>query len=108
MNNKVHKYLWVLLSIATILTLSGWFFLHKKTSSPFEMEVINTQKGYGYDILYNQKRIITQETIPALPGVRTFSDSLSAAKVGNLVVQKLNNMESPSVTIDELTAIGIK
>ncbi len=104
----MNKKYWVILSIATILTCSGWLFLHQRKTTPFKMEVISTPNGYGYEIFYLEERVITQETIPALPGFRAFPDSISAVKVGKLVVKKLNKMESPAVSAEELSALGIK
>lgn len=77
----------------------------------FRTDTIDTDSipGWGYDIYIDNKRMIRQPHIPAVPGKITFPDKISAESVANLVIYKLkNNIMPPSVTIEELDSLGIE
>jgi hypothetical protein len=61
--------------------------------------------GFGYDIRVNDKLVVHQPNVPALPGNNGFPTRKSAEQVAALVVQKIRNSEMPpSVTTDEVIA----
>ncbi len=63
--------------------------------------------NYGYEIYYNNKTVVKQEAIPAVTGNRPFNDSLSALKVMDLVLEKLNNGNTPTISKKDLIALKI-
>ncbi len=64
--------------------------------------------GYGYDIMVNGKKMIHQPNIPAVTGNRGFNSESDAQNAGALVKRKLlNKVMPPTISIDELNAIGI-
>ncbi len=63
--------------------------------------------NYGYEIYYNNKTVVKQEAIPAVTGNRPFNDSLSALKVMDLVLEKLNTGKNPTISKKDLIALKI-
>lgn len=74
-----------------------------------KLEIINTSnEGWAYRILYHDKIIIYQKSIPALAGNTPFSSFEDAEKIGSLVVERLKNRQSPSITRADLEDLGIE
>ncbi len=65
---------------------------------------------YGYDILNDDgKKIIHQDRLPGLPGMRGFENISQANCVAEMMMQKMSKgIMPPSVTRDELKHCGIK
>lgn len=64
---------------------------------------------WGYEIFSGGKLLITQKSIPALPGNNGFKEQEQAMRIAELVMQKIRNGEMPpTVTVEELTALGIR
>jgi Domain of unknown function (DUF4907) len=76
-----------------------------KRDHHYTVDVINSEQGWGYNILYNNKLIIHQPYMPAKNGQFAFQNKYDAKKTGQLVVKKLQNCQSPRVRIDELDSI---
>ena len=74
----------------------------KKDQERVHYEVIQSGKGWGYNILIGEKVVIHQPYIPAVPGEKAFPDKQSARRVAKLVMGKINRGESPSVTLEDL------
>ncbi|HXA01909.1 MAG TPA: DUF4907 domain-containing protein [Cytophagaceae bacterium] len=66
-----------------------------------------SNEGWGYSILKEGKQVIRQNQIPAIQGNASFANEADAEKVAKLVVSKLNAGEIPTVTTNDLTALGI-
>ena len=65
--------------------------------------------GWGYDILINDTIFVHQDIIPGVSGMRGFKTEEQAAKVGNLVLEKMKmGKRLPSVSPKELDSLGIK
>lgn len=92
-----------LLFILLVLLLAG---CAKKQT--FSLEPFQTTSGYGYTIAYKNKIIIKQSVIPVISNNKSFATEEDALKVGNLVVEKLNNQTSPTVTKNDLILLKIK
>ena len=67
----------------------------------------NDKNNWGYFIELNHKLVINQFTIPALNGNQPFKTKEQAAKVGELVTQKLNQGKRPVISKAELDSLGI-
>lgn len=64
---------------------------------------------WGYEIFADGKLMISQKSIPALPGNNGFKEQAQAMQVAELVMQKIRKGEMPpTVTVEELNALGIK
>jgi hypothetical protein len=69
---------------------------------------VESGKGWGYDILENDKVIIHQDIIPAITDSRPFLSMLEAKKIGTLVIEKLEKQQKPYISIAELKKLGIR
>ncbi|MCW2117846.1 DUF4907 domain-containing protein [Flavobacterium sp. 7A] len=67
-----------------------------------------TSTGWGYTISQNKKIIIKQTIIPVIENNSSFKTESDALKVGQLVLEKLNNNISPTVTKNDLNLLSIK
>lgn len=65
-------------------------------------------KKYGYAILFKGDTIIKQDYIPGIEGNIAFQDSLDALKVLDLVINKLNKNESPTIKKTDLIKLKTK
>ena len=74
----------------------------------FQVESIKISTGWGYTIAYKNKTIIKQTVIPVISDNKSFSTKEDALKVADLVVKKLNQNISPSVTKNDLILLKIK
>ena len=72
------------------------------------VESIKTASGWGYTISHKDKILIKQTIIPVISEVKSFSSEEDALKVADLVVKKLNQNASPSVTKNDLILLKIK
>lgn len=71
-------------------------------------ETFKTNSGWGYSISYQEKIIIKQSIIPVINDNKSFSTEEDALKTANLVVEKLKQNLSPTVTENELILLKIK
>lgn len=79
------------------------------TKSPaLKTESFHTAFGWGYTVSYKNEVIIKQSIIPAINDTKSFATEKDALKVGNLVVKKLKQNISPSVTKNDLILLKIK
>jgi hypothetical protein len=69
---------------------------------------VHTAEGWGYRILEQQRPLIYQVYIPAVAGHHPFSSKEDALRVGRLVMRKLQQGQSPAVSLRELDSLGIR
>lgn len=103
-----------LINLAIVLAmLVGMFSCSNHTSSETADKVqvsgqtFKQADGWGYVILIDNKVFIKQEFIPAIQGNKRFASETDAAKVAELVVNKLMRQESPGIKIEELKLLGV-
>lgn len=69
----------------------------------FQLQTFRTGEGWGYEILFENKVLIHQPHIPALPGQQRFVRKQDAEAVGQTVIQKLQaGIMPPAVTTAEV------
>ncbi len=91
-----------LFAFALMVTLSA---CQQKTA--FDAHVFPVgATSWGYAITVEGKPFIRQEYIPGLSGRVPFSSKKDAKKVVNLVIEKLENGQSPTITQEDLTGIN--
>ena len=77
-------------------------------SKVVEYVVVESEKGYGYQIFIDGKLCINQPNIPALPGTAGFETESDARKIAELAVSKIEQgIMPPTITLEELEASGI-
>jgi hypothetical protein len=72
-----------------------------------ETRAIKTRDGWGYQIDVGGKSFIRQEYIPAITGRHSFRTKDDALKVGRHVIAKMSGRSLPTVSVDELRALGV-
>lgn len=72
------------------------------------MQSIKTTNGWGYAITNNNKTIIKQTIIPVIGESKSFKTEQEALAVGQLVLEKLNSNNSPTITKNDLILLKIK
>ena len=68
----------------------------------YKVKVYSENGGWGYDILSKNKTFIHQPFMPSVEGNAAFKTRKLAKKAGTLVVTKLEQGKSPSVSRSEL------
>lgn len=85
-----------------------WLIFSCNNKPDLNLESIKTPTGWGYTIKYNDKIIIKQSIIPVIPNQKSFESEEEALKVGNLVLDKLKQQTSPTITKKDLILLSIK
>lgn len=74
----------------------------------YEITVVTSGEGWGYQIKHNNTVVINQLTIPAIGGHHPFVSEAEARATAALVIDKLSHGRMPpSVTTAELDSLGI-
>lgn len=71
-------------------------------------KTFHVDNGFGYLIISEEKILIKQSYIPAIQENKPFYSKEDADKVANLVINKLQNKTSPTVSLKELTTLNIQ
>ncbi|MRX66832.1 protein of unknown function [Flavobacterium resistens] len=74
----------------------------------FKIDSFQTKTGWGYTISNKDKILIKQSIIPAISNTKSFSTEEEALKTAELVVNKLDQNMSPTVTKNDLILLKIK
>ncbi|MFA9370341.1 MAG: DUF4907 domain-containing protein [Labilibaculum antarcticum] len=101
------KYFYLILIITGIFIISAYLFRNNKSTPPYTMQTYQTEEGWGYQILKNNKPIINQYRIPAIQEKHAFPSEKSAKIVGERVLKKIQLKEIPSISTDELMDLMI-
>ena len=79
------------------------------TTSDYSVKSTKQDNGWGYEIYKGSKLVINQKNIPAVQGNQSFKTETDAIKVGEFVVTKLlQNQFPPTLSLEELTSLGIE
>ena len=104
MTIKGRKVLWGLVLLPVLISLI--YFRPGEKGAPDgrqpELQTFQLEDGWGYRIVMNEKVLIYQPTIPAIDTLRSCPDEASARKIGALVLERLNNNENFSITMDDI------
>ena len=68
---------------------------------------MQVEGGYGYVVVYGADTLIYQPYIPAIGEKIAFATKEDALKVAKLVCRKLDEKQSPSISKEEITMLGI-
>jgi len=68
----------------------------------------SAKKTWGYDIYNNDKLIIHQPSVPAMPGNNGFTTREVAEKVAKKIIEKIRHGENPpTISVDEMKELGV-
>lgn len=90
--------IFAVLIVASILFIK----LSNILSNEYDLETYKVEKGWGYNILKDNKVIIKQDLIPGIPVKKPFATENDAVIVGKLMIEKLKNKKRPSISHKEL------
>ncbi|MFI5132774.1 MAG: DUF4907 domain-containing protein [Chitinophagales bacterium] len=100
------------LVIGTAVIISALIFIlgqpeKKHLESPHKLsdKIFFNQSGWGYDILADDKIIIHQEFVPALPVQKGFNKKEYAEKAAQMVMQKIQENKMPALSKNDLARI---
>ncbi len=108
---KTSKYQIVFVISIALAVATGIYTLTRNTGNDLlKVEVVSfkTTEGWGYEIKVDNKTFIHQETIPAIAGDRKFLLEQDAIKTGNAVMKKLLDGKHPSLSYEEVMALGLR
>lgn len=98
----------ILLSTAVIISAGIWVNAFNRDSTKkisYSARVYEGPTGWGYDILANDSLLIHQEFIPVIVGAKGFAKKEQAKKAADLVLQKLQHNQLPTLTTFDLERI---
>jgi hypothetical protein len=101
------------LSLSAFLLIAACNFNHDKAQQTqqgeekIDLQCFQTEIGWGYKILVNNKTYINQPFIPVIPERKGFATREMAEKTGQIVVEKLKNHEKPIITVDDLKKCNV-
>ncbi|GAB4035932.1 DUF4907 domain-containing protein [Spirosoma jeollabukense] len=97
----------LILILIALAGLTGYQVYRRQ--NPYQVQAFSTPAGWGYDILTNGKLFIHQPTIPGQSGMVGFSSQEQAQRVGERVVEKIQQTKAlPTLTNEELRQLGVK
>ena len=112
MSMKKNKRRTLLFIGLVVILLSGmwWSYYYAEKRNRYCLEVIKLDKdqGYGYTIKQGKQTVIYQPFVPVLSQRKPFKTPDEAAKVGVLVLERLESGQDFSVTEEDLKSLGIK
>ncbi len=78
-------------------------------NSAYELVLLKNGQSqqWAYEIYRGKKLIIRQERVPAASGLHYFTKKGDAEKAGRLVIKKLKERKTPSLTAKELENLNI-
>jgi hypothetical protein len=93
--SKKHK----LVLLAAILFAAGstFFMLVLKPAAPqgLHYNCFKTERGWGYDVLFNERIVIHQPFIPGKSGADGFATEQEAAAVAKTVIESIKSGTDP-------------
>ncbi len=115
--NTSNKFFWkkpqrnlsYILNLSLIIFIIGLvLFIFCRKEQDLKIQSIKTANGWGYVIKNYNKTIIKQTIIPVISEFKSFKTEKEAMAVGQLVLQKLNSNNSPTITKNDLILLKIK
>jgi hypothetical protein len=73
-----------------------------KVEENITVQCYQTEIGWGYRIVVNDKTFINQPFIPVIADHKGFPTKESAEKIGQIIVERLKNHEKPIITVTDL------
>lgn len=116
-NKSNYKFFWgktqknfsYILNLSLIVFIIGLvLFIFCRKEQDLKIQSLKTINGWGYVIKNNDKIIIKQSIIPVISESKSFKTEKEALAVGQLVIQKLNSNNSPTITKNDLILLKIK
>jgi hypothetical protein len=99
----------VLLLLLTVFAVSASLIEQKDDDKiHLTIKAFSVANGWGYDVLTNDSIYIHQQYIPAVAGNKVFTTKEQATIIGMLVMNKLKQKQSPTISLAELDSCSIQ
>lgn len=98
---------WLLFLTTNDVFLKPGALYRNKQLPDVNLRVKQQDESWMFIIDVNGKPYIVQDFLPVLQGNIPFPDSLSAAKVGTLMLERLRAGKIPSISENDLKQIGL-
>jgi len=92
----------LLTSMILTMPMTGIILTDQRQDQHYRVVVYRSGKGWGYNVLLNNRIIICQPYIPVIQGNYPFRDKKTALKTGKLVAKKLSSGKSPGLSQAEI------
>ena len=93
------KHLLLILFIAAMVCIAC---IQQQSKQNLSYNLFQITKGWGYDILIDNKIFIHQVNIPSIQNEMTFENSEQAKKAALQVIKKIAHHENPALTRSEI------
>ncbi len=95
----------LILLVAAVISVITFVVISKGEQQLLKSRVFRGISGWGYDILVDDKLFIRQESIPVLKGTHGFETKEQAQQTADLIINKMERGQLPTVTIFEIRHI---
>ncbi|MEN2415597.1 DUF4907 domain-containing protein [Flavobacterium mesophilum] len=106
--NTKKQFFWSNIQKNLLFILLVLLFTACAKKETFKIDAFQTKTGWGYTISAQNKILIKQSIIPVISTAKSFSSEEDALKTGQLVVSKLDQNMSPTITKNDLILLKIK
>ncbi|KAF2509970.1 DUF4907 domain-containing protein [Flavobacterium zhairuonense] len=106
--NTEKQFFWTKIQKNLLFILLVLQFTACGKTETFKIDSFQTKTGWGYTISAKNKILIKQSIIPVISTVKSFSSEEDALKTAHLVVSKLDQNMSPTITKNDLILLKIK
>ncbi|WP_035651561.1 DUF4907 domain-containing protein [Flavobacterium sp. ASV13] len=106
--NTKKQFFWSKIQKNLLFILFALQFTACAKKEAFKIDSFPTKTGWGYTISNKNKILIKQSIIPVISDTKSFSTEDEALKTAELVVSKLDQNMSPTVTKNDLILLKIK
>lgn len=106
------KYRFILIGVIFLIPIFLIYFINEQNSieeinNELFHEIYEVKKGYGYKIISDDKVLIKQDFIPAIPGKIPFNSYIEAQMVAQLVIEKILKKEDPKIKKKDIENLEI-
>ena len=106
--NTKKQFFWSKIQKNLLFILFVLQFTARAKKEAFKIASFQTKIGWGYTISNKDKILIKQSIIPVISDIKSFSTEKEALKTAELVVSKLDQNMSPTLTKNDLILLKIK
>ncbi|MHC0442145.1 DUF4907 domain-containing protein [Flavobacterium sp. 3-210] len=106
--NTKKQFFWSKIQKNLLFILFALQFTACTKKETFKIDSFQTKTGWGYTISNKDKILIKQSIIPVINNTKSFSTKEEALKTAELVVSKLDQNMSPTLTKNDLILLKIK
>ena len=93
---------WIFALVILVSAITSIEYLVYEPQKIYELKVLESGEGWGYEIYGKGNLIIKQDHIPGIADKKPFRAKHDAEKIGYLVIQRLKLGKSPGISKADL------